>query len=180
MIRFEKLPHDEQIRCRWCRGCVYLGTLDSCGCCNYFIIEDRLRGTPFGEKCPVKHLAAGYVLPDGYEQECEWEDERLRKAIERNRKKFVRNAAKDGKRGRKMTWDADYAQQLYNKGYYLVEIAEVLDVSLKKVEATCNNRNWYYQAVFHNVKIPARHRHNIQKAKAEYAAYLAAKKQETP
>lgn len=79
---------------RHCCGCKYMGECYCFGCCNYYLVTGNRRPSKFGQKCPVKVLRNGYVLPENYEAWCaEWDaklaekeqkkQERMQKQLER-------------------------------------------------------------------------------------------------
>lgn len=173
---------EEAVRMRHCRGCIYLGTVGCNGCCNFWEIADRRRGSEFGGKnCPQKIMIPGYVIPQDHIAFCEQKDreEQLRAELEEQRKRNLeeylamlngQNSVRvDGRRrnGRQIDWDVDYAHILYNAGYYSFEIAEIVGVERPTLNLYIRNHNW-------SAELPpyiVRTYHDIDKAKAEYDEY---------
>lgn len=181
---------EEAIRMRNCRGCIYLGTVGCSGCCDYWAIADRLRPSKFGEKCPVKVMIPGYVIPQDHIEFCERIDERERKrkvqAERQARKRLewikqieeeIKKQAEEDKdtpppknrieHGRPPTWDTKYAFMLFCEGYYIFEIAEIVGTTVQKVTQCAKYNEW-------GKKMPPdvyRYRHDIEQAKLDYAEY---------
>lgn len=173
---------EEAVRMRHCRGCLYLGTVGCNGCCNYWEITDRRRGSAFGGKdCPQKILIPGYVIPQDHIEFCERKDreEQKRAELEEQRKRdlneyLARINSPDAERidgrknnGRQIDWDVEYAHILYNAGYFSFEIAEIVGVERRTLNLYIRNHFW-------SAELPpylVRSYHDIDKAKAEYAEY---------
>ena len=181
---------DEASRMRHCRGCIYLGTAGNYGCCNYWEIADRRRPCKFGTPdCPAKIPIPGYKIPPEHDEFCKRVDyqEQRRKAaearqekirlerIERMNREINKQAIEDpygmpqrkDPRGRTANWDMKYAFQLYMEGYYMFEIAEILETTTGKVSACARNNGWS-KFLPPNVE---RFRHGMEQAKADYAEY---------
>ena len=190
---------EEKIRMRNCRGCIYLGTAGSHGCCNYYEMAQRRRPCKFGLKdCPAKVMIPGYVIPKEHIEFCQKIDEMNRRQaeqaermarirlerIERLNAEIERQAKEDAlgeseppqkrdPRGRQASWDTHYAFQLYKEGYYMFEIAEVCGTNVEKIVACAKHNEW-------SKYLPAeveRFRHDMDQAKADYEEYQRRKKE---
>ena len=93
---------EEAIRMRNCRGCIYLGTVGCSGCCDYWLIADRMRPSKFGEECPVKVMIPGYVIPQEHLDFCKRIDER-----EKRRKEQAERQAK-----KRLEWIEKIAEEI--------------------------------------------------------------------
>lgn len=188
-VRFSRRRQGEAERIRHCRGCKYLGTVAEYGCCNYFLETGNRRPSKFGTPCSVKELIHGYVLPkshteyvnriDAEEEERRKQSEfaaemRLKRINERNAKieAMFRQAENDPeneitrKRGRMITWDSEYAFDLFRGGYRLFEISKVLDVPMKNLSQYASYHNWRGQCEY--IKYI---KHDIKQAREDYLAY---------
>lgn len=190
---------EERTRMRYCRGCIYLGTAGSHGCCNYMEITGRRRPCKFGiPDCPSKVMIPGYVIPPEHIEFCQKIDEMNRRQaeqaermaqirlerIERLNAEIERQAKEDAlgeseppqkrdPRGRQASWDTHYAFQLYKEGYYMFEIAEVCGTNVEKIVACAKHNEW-------SKYLPAeveRFRHDMVQAKADYAEYKRKKEE---
>ena len=174
--------NEEAARTRYCRGCIYLGTVGCNGCCNFWEIADRRRESAFGVKdCPQKILIPGYVIPPEHLEYCQQKDreEREREEAEQERarswEEFLQSLGKmkdvpvekQNRIGRPISWDTEYAHKLYIEGYYVYEIAEVIGGDPNKIAPYIRNHDW-------QLDLPPyidRHCHNLEAAKREYAEY---------
>lgn len=169
-------------RCRWCRGCKYLGACGAYGCCNYFLATEKRRPGKFGAKdCKAKALIDGFSIKPKHVAYCEGQppkaylDDLKRKEEKRQERKRVPMYDKlqppPRSPGRKATWDTEYAVRLYKDGYFLYEICEIVGVTYKRIlEYSAYNR-WHSK--YGGKKPPTRH--DLEQAKAEYAKYKAEK-----
>ena len=174
--------NEEAARTRYCRGCIYLGTVGCNGCCNFWEMADRRRGSAFGAKdCPQKILIPGYVIPPEHIEFCQQKDREELERAEAEQKRarswedFLRQLGevdsvpveKQNRKGRPIGWDTEYAHKLYLDGYYVFEIAEVIGGDPKKIAPYIRNHSW-------QLDLPPyieRHYHDLDAAKAEYAKY---------
>lgn len=190
---------EEAKRVRNCRGCTYLNIVGCSACCDYWLIEDRLRPSKFGEKgCPVKIVISGYTIPPEHEDFCRRVDEQERRQketaerqaklrlerIERINRRIEQQAKKDENntelhlehknhphenRGRSASWDCDYAFQLYIEGYYNFEIAEIVGTTVQKVASYARNNNWQKYLPPDIFRV----RHDMEQARMDYQKYRA-------
>ena len=191
--RFSRYRPNEAARIRHCRGCRYLGTVAGYGCCNYYLETGNRRPSKFGTPCSVKEIIKGFVMPKShaeYVNRIDMEEEerrkqsefaaemRLKRLNERNAKieAMLMQAENDPeneitrKRGRRLTWDSDYAFDLFCEGFRLFEISKVMDVPMKNLTQYASYHNWRGQCEY--VKYI---RHDIKQAREYYLAYLLKK-----
>lgn len=109
-------------RFRHCMGCVHLRQAGgSYLVCCYLLHTGHKRPTKFGSTCTVKDVAEGFEFPDGYLEWCGELDQ-----IEEGKSKKRRVP---GQRGRFAAWDTDYAKSLYDRGFAVSEISEIMGIS---------------------------------------------------
>ena len=176
----------EAIRCRHCRGCIYLGACAHMGCCNYWEKMDRLRLCPPGRGCTVKIISAGYQFEpewdelvrkyDRKEDEQKRREQRKKHAAEKRRADKQKQIESDqitpygSCRGKKCTWDVEYAHHLYNEGYYVWEIAEIMDLTFYQVRNYADRHEWHLKKTMKPLC-----RHDVDEARIVYSDYLREK-----
>lgn len=148
----------EAERCRHCRGCIYFGIAWTNGCCDYYLTTGKRRPNKFG----VKDCAVKVVVDRVPQKHLDWCDE-----IDRREADKQAGPAKPKKRGRPMSWDVEYAQVLYNHGYYYFEIAEILGTTNDAV-SDYSSAHFWTETKPHNVCCT---RHDLSVEPARYARY---------
>lgn len=172
----------EQKRVRYCRGCMYLGSAGMNACCEYYLTTGKRRPCPPGTKdCSVRKYKKGCEPSEEHKAWCKKVDEELlKKQREAERTmRMINLYEKHGldrsiyatKRGRKIKWDTDYAFNLYCNGYYIHEIASILEIKIECLQSYMQKHFWrdYRPSDIHFTT------HDIDKAKQEYRAYLEKK-----
>lgn len=163
----ESFGKDETERMRFCRGCKYLSTSGKSGCCNYLLMTGKRRGCPFGSACTVREYENGYQPDSRYEEWCREVDAR----IDAERTKASQKAPEKKQRGKKRTWDDEYAFGLYRRGFYLFEIREVVDMPPSVDLFEVAMREWH-DKLPKGVKFQS---HDIELERRKYLEYKAAK-----
>lgn len=172
----------EQKRVRYCRGCVYLGSAGMNACCDYYLVTGNRRPCPAGTKdCSVKKYGNGSEPSAEHIAWCKKVDaeiEARRKELEKAQR--VKDLCEQNgvnrtlfavKRGRRIKWDTDYAFSLYCKGYYIHEIASILDIKVECLQSYMQKHFWrdYRPSSLHFTS------HDIEKGRQEYRAYMEKK-----
>lgn len=117
----------------------------------------------------MKVMKPGYVLSDQFLKFVEEWDRKER--IEAERKAAAENQPEPVKRKRGRPpkyYHKEFAKRLYNRGYYLFEIAEVMGVDPDRVGAWSKEQEWKAQ----RPKGLHFSHHNLDRAKAEFKLYL--------
>ena len=190
-VHLNSLNTVEGWRCRYCRGCKYFGSVGAYGCCNYLLIAGSRRKNKFGVRdCGAKEMIAGYRLSEKHKKYCEGQPPESVLAIEKREREAERRLAKQkekkripiydkyqappGTRGRRATWDTEYAAKLYQRGFYIYEIAEIVGVKFQRVNEYSLYNKWSQK--YRDRKPPTRH--DLRQAKEEYEQYKAEKEKD--
>lgn len=123
-------------RFRHCRGCIYLRGCGAEMVCAYILAEDKKRPCPFGAGCKVKKMPKGYKLPP---EHLAW----VRRIDREEAELGPVEAAKRNIRGRLPTWDRDYAKSLYDAGFAVSEIAQIMSVNKSTMVNYAETHGWY-------------------------------------
>ena len=170
-INLERQWPAEARRVRYCRGCKYLGSIASWGCCNYFLDTDKRRPNPFGVKnCAVYSRLPNFYMPPSHEDFCRQCDamEAAKKAEPPKPKKPRRNKGlgKGRRIERRITWDVEYAKILFDRGYFRTDIAKIIGTSPATI------KNYVYSSGWKDDRLKQHAcKHDIEAARAEYLAY---------
>lgn len=208
---FSTLGRPERIRMRHCLGCKYMGVVAAYGCCDYYLTTGNRRPCKFGQKCSVKVLRRGFVLPKNYSEWCdEWdrkiaerrereERERLeresdtsavftaadnaeRRDLESKPKQTTKKPVFEykidslrirkapcgaGTRGRKLSWDVDYAFSLYCAGFYITDIEDIMGIKQSTLNAYIEHHGWRDE----QDRAKVFHRADIQSERKRYLAW---------
>jgi hypothetical protein len=127
-------------RFRYCRGCVYLRTCGSWFACTYLLTNDKKRPCPPGKRCKVREYPPGYTVPKEHLEWCKKVDRE-----EKERLSAVSGEKPKRKRGKDPTWDTEYAKQLYQRGFSLREICEIMGLNKNTLSSFMNNNGWAEQ-----------------------------------
>lgn len=177
------LTPNDQRRCRHCKGCKYFSSAGSYGTCDYLLMTDMRRPCKAGKGCTVRKDKASWHPTEKYLAWVKLVDEQEAYA-ERKRKLEAERMTLQQKyglpddlivtNGRKPSFDVQYAQKLYNAGYYNYEIADVLGTTPEKVYKYARRHDWAGQAP-RDLK---RTRHDISAAIVQYKKYMEDKAEE--
>lgn len=121
-------------RFRHCVGCIHLRQAGGTYLvCCYLLLTGRRRPCAFGDPCPVKVVPEGFRLPEEYAAWCEELDAR-EEAVWK----------KPGQRGRIATWDTEWARALFDRGFAVSEISQIIGVSMYTINSYMSEHLWNY------------------------------------
>lgn len=122
-------------RFRHCRGCVYLRGCGAELVCNFILSEGKKRPCPYGAHCKVKKTPRGYRVP---QEHLEWV-----KKVDVEEQQTEPEHVRRHKKGRDPIWDVEYAKMLYDKGYAISEIVQIVSVKKNTIANYAELHGWY-------------------------------------